>query len=328
MIITLSGDDNSKLSARLHSLLAEYLTGDAAAFNLTEMNGSEVSVDDLRAACDSVPFLGGHRVIVVRGLLGRFSDKEADGSAAKAAAAAFLKDLKAYLSRVPESTVLIFVERRKLGAGAAANLLRSATESEDCSLPDAKDMPRYVQKLVGARGATIDRDATALLAAAIAEDPPRLEPELQKLLAYRAEERHISVRDVRDLVHIPIEVAVWDLTDSLFRHDATASLKALRALLERGQPPQQVMGAVASQFRNLVVAEEHKGSPPDRLTAATGMKPFVARKSLAALRNLKPGEPRRVLAALMELDLRVKTGKAEINSALELLIVEVCARRL
>ncbi len=58
------------------------------------------------------------------------------------------------------------------------------------------------------------------------------------------------------------------------------------------------------------------------------MKPFVARKTSAALRNFQPGEPRRLLSALVDLDLRSKTGKAELSSAFEFFVVEACARRL
>lgn len=328
MVITLHGDDNARLSARLQALLAEHVPGELAALNLLELDGSVLSLPDLRAACDALPFLGDVRVVVVKGLLARFGEKDEDDSSAKSATAAFLKDLKAYLPTVPETTLLVFVERRKLGSSAAANALKNGTKAEEYVLPTGQDLPTYIAKLVKEKGATIDRDAAALLAEAVGDNPRRLEPELDKLLAFKAEDNHISARDVREMVDIPLEVAVWDLTDALYDHDSAAALRALKSLIECGQPPQQVMGAVASQFRNLVIAEEHRGGSADRLTSATGMKPFVARKSLGALRNFKPGEPKKMLLALTDLDLRAKTGKAELNSALEFLVVEACARRL
>lgn len=328
MVITLHGDDNARLNARLNTLLGELLPGDAVGFNLLELDGMEVSIEDIRAACDTLPFLGDRRVVVVKGLLSRFSDKDSEDGGGKPATAAFLKAMKAYLPNVPDSSTLVFLERRKLGASAAANMLRAAGKHEEYSLPAAEDLPAYIRDVVRNAGANIDRDAASLLAEAVKGEPRRLETELQKLLAYRLDEKRISTDDVLSLVEIPLEVAVWTLTDAIYAHDAAASLRALRTLRDRGEPPQKILATVASQLRNVVVAEEYRGAGADRLAAATGMKPFVARKAMGALRNFKPQEPRRLLQALMELDLRVKTGKAEIDSALELMVVEACARRV
>lgn len=328
MVITLCGDDNARLSHRLRALLAEHAPPEVADFNLLELDGTALDLAALRAACDALPFLGDKRVVVVKGLLGRFGDRDADESQAKSAVGEYVKALKAYLPQVPESTLLIFVERRKLGASAPANALKGGSTVEEYSIPSGDALSTHVASRAKSQGLAMDREAASLLAQAIADDPRRLEPELEKLLAYTAGEDRLTAADVRRMVEIPLEVAVWDLTDALFAHDAAASLRALRTLLERGQPPQQVMGAVASQVRNLVVAEEYKGRSPESLAKETGMKPFIARKSLSALRNFRPGEPRLLLSALTRLDLATKTGKAELNSALEFLVVEACARRL
>lgn len=328
MVITLCGDDNARLTLRLRELLAEHAPPEVADFNLLQLDGAALDLPDLRAACDALPFLGDKRVVVVKGILGRFGDKDADESQAKSAVAEYVKALKEYLPQAPDSTVLIFVERRKLGASALANALKGGSTVEEYSVPTGDALAAHVANRAKEQGIAMDREAASLLARAVADDPRRLEPEMEKLLAYSAGEDRLTAADVRRMVEIPLEVAIWDMTDAMFAHDAAASLGALRTLLERGQPPQQVMGAVASQVRNLVVAEEYKGRSPESLAKEAGMKPFVARKSLGALRNFRPGEPRRVLSALTRLDLATKTGKAELSSALEFLVVEACARRL
>ncbi|MDQ3855306.1 MAG: hypothetical protein M3281_02790, partial [Chloroflexota bacterium] len=62
MVITLAGDDSPRLDARLRSLLSEHLTDDTEAFNLSELDGTAVTLDELRATCDTIPFMGEHRV--------------------------------------------------------------------------------------------------------------------------------------------------------------------------------------------------------------------------------------------------------------------------
>ncbi len=329
MVITLSGDDISRLNARLDQLTGELVPGELATFNLLELDGSELTLEILRSAADAIPFMGDRRVVIVRGLLGRFSDRGEDGSSKRdSAASGFLKDLREYLPKVPDSTVLIFLERRRLGSGAAANALRSAGAHEEFLLPTADNLPGYIARTVQERGARIERQAAALLAQGVSDNPQRVHSELDKLLAYKAEERVITAEDVKALVDMPLDVAVWDLTDALFARDSRSALRALRSLLEGGQPPQQVMGAIASQIRNLVIADASRGLNPNALAERTGMRPYAARKALASVRNFRPGEPQRLLTALTEVDLEYKTGRKELDTALELFVLKACARTL
>jgi DNA polymerase-3 subunit delta len=328
MVITLCGDDNARLSARLRQLVVQHAPGELATFNLSELDGADITLPALRAACDAFPFMGDERVVVVKGLLGRFSEKDGENAPEKGAAASFAKELRAYLPEVPASTVLMVVERRKIGAGVVAKVLRDCSTLEEYSFPDRKDLQGYVTSLAQQHGTRVDRDAAGLLAEAVGEQPARLQTELLKLIAYKAGEIPITAEDVRSLVDMPLEIVVWDLTDAIYARRSRAALRALRALRERGQPTQLVIGALASQIRNLVLADDHRGKGPDHLVKATGMKPYSARKASTALRDFEPKEPSRILTALMELDFRSKTGKAELDSALELLIVNACERRL
>lgn len=322
MLITLSGDDTPKLNARLREIIHEYLRDDLLTLNLSELDGSDLAIDTLRAECDTVPFMGEKRVVVVKGYLGA-----ADGQEGKRGASAKLEELSAYTPEMPESTVLVVLERRKLSA-TEAKPLKAAGEFEEYLVPDEKGLPSYIREQMKWRGVSIEGAAAALLAQSVVSDPRRLDQELEKLAAYVGEGGTVTAGDVRELVNIPLEVMVWDLTDALFAHDTAKCVRSLRSLLASGQAPQQVMGAIASQVRNLVIADENRNENPNALASRTGMKPFVARKSLSATRNFRPDEPRRILAALMTLDADYKTGKVEIEPGLESLLTQVCLRRI
>ncbi len=328
MVITLCGDDNAQLSARLRQLVEQHAPGELAAFNLSELDGAELTLPILRSACDAFPFMGNTRVVVVKGLLTRYAEKDGENVPEKGAAATFAKDLKAFLPEVPASTVLIVVERRKLGASSVAKALRDCSTLEEFSFPDKRDLLGYVVEYARKQGATLDTDAAALLTEAISDQPARLQSEIEKLLAFKANDIHISVHDVRSLVDMPLEIVVWDLTDAIYGRKTQSAIHALRALRERGQPTQLVVGAIASQIRNLVLADDNRDKSPDHLAKTTGMKPYSARKASTALRSFQPKEPQRMLSALMDLDFRSKTGKAELDSALELLVVNACERTL
>ncbi len=138
MVITLCGDDNAQLSARLRQLVEQHAPGELAAFNLSELDGAELTLPILRSACDAFPFMGNERVVVVKGLLTRYAEKDGENVPEKGAAATFSKDLKAFLPelcRYRRSTTINTVEAGTSGRNTMAVLfLMSLILSASASL--------------------------------------------------------------------------------------------------------------------------------------------------------------------------------------------------
>lgn len=331
MIITLAGTDRRAVTARLQRLLQEHDAG-PESLNYSRLPGTEVSVEQLRLACDALPFLGGIRLVVVDGLIARLIGRGGEGdepgatpAADRAGLAAFSKQLADYLPLVPQSSLLVLVEPKPLPQTGLGKLLRSVGTYQELNLPLADDLPRYIRDAVREQGAEIDRAAADLLAQVALQDPERIPSELDKLLLYSSGGK-ITEHAVRLLVDIPLELQVWDVTNAVYARDAGRALPALRRLLANSAPPQQLLAAIASQLRNLVAADGLRGRSPDALAQATGMKPWQAKRCAAALRNFDAGEPGRLLGLLAQLDVACKTGKAELSSALEGFVVAACTR--
>lgn len=331
MIITIGGTDRRAVAARLQQILQDRGVS-ADSLSYSRLDGSELTADQLRLVCDTLPFLESTRVVVVYGLVARFTARAVeadDGAAATGADRAGLqsvsREISDYLPAVPEWTTLILVEPKPLSNTGLGKLLRSIGRYDELNLPQTEDLPRYIQNAAREKGAELDRAATELLAQVAAQDAERIDSELEKLILY-SDGGRITESSVRLLVDIPLELQVWDVTNAVYARDAGRALPALRKLLEDSAPPQQLLGAIASQLRNLVLADGSRGRSPDALAQATGMKPWQAKRCVAALRNFDPGEPGRLLSLLSQVDVASKTGKAELGSALESFVVTACTR--
>ena len=105
MIHILYGDDEFSISETVASMKNAVEPADLRDINVTVLDGSSIGFDELRATCDTVPFLAEKRVVVVHGLLGQFERRRGPTSAAAPERATRKQDawsgLGEYLARVP-----------------------------------------------------------------------------------------------------------------------------------------------------------------------------------------------------------------------------------
>ncbi len=96
--------------------------------NTTVLDGRRITLREIVHACNTVPFLGDNRLVIVNDLLVQLQGGKKRGKGGKKGAeaedtlqddvnsphASFLHELQNYLQRLPDTTVLVFVESELL----------------------------------------------------------------------------------------------------------------------------------------------------------------------------------------------------------------------
>jgi DNA polymerase-3 subunit delta len=103
-------------------------------------------------------------------------------------------------------------------------------------------------------------------------------------------------------------------------------LRLLRKTLEQGNAG-GVFGMVVRQFRYLLLAREalDTGTPARDLAAALEVHPFVAQKIASQARNFDLETLETVYRRLRDIDEEVKSGRIELDTAMESLVAELTA---
>ena len=118
MIVVLYGTDDFSIDEEAQRLAAEAMPSDMADLNTTRL-AADASVDDVRAAATTAPFLAPHRVARVEGLLSRLTQppRRASGTSAgqprqrkNTATKRAVDALAGFLPTVPAENRLIFAE--------------------------------------------------------------------------------------------------------------------------------------------------------------------------------------------------------------------------
>jgi DNA polymerase-3 subunit delta len=313
---------------------------DMASLNTTVVERG-APLGDLVAACDTMPFLTEKRLVLAPGWLGGLSGSKTKSKKDAGNAKSPLDALLAYLPAMPDTTRLVFAEDGllpeghallKLGADKAAGGVLKAfplpTDPARWVVERAKSKggeisPQAAQALTTKinRGSTNDRDhvdvdsRTFLL---------KLDNELEKLVSY-ALGRRIESKDVDVLVQDEDVADIFKFIDAISLRDADTAYRVMRGVLARGESPLVVLSHLARQTRLLLQAKDYPALSPDQLAQTIGVHPFVAKKVSQQSERFSEAQLESAHATLLDADIAIKTGRMDDVTALDLVVVTLCA---
>jgi DNA polymerase-3 subunit delta len=297
--------------------IRQRVPADLAELNITVLEGRRLKVDALAAACEALPFLSDQRIVVVYDALKQLkAGKERD-------------EIIAYLDKVPPACELMFVERDDVDKrGALFNRLGKIAQVREFLPLEGNELLRWLNERANQLAAKIEPAAAQKLIEYIGNDGRALANELGKLATYVGRNGRITPPIIDLLSQDKQEQNLFSFIDDLSARKRAAALRGLRLLLEEGQAATYIMFMLARQIRILLGVQElgAKRMRPEQIAAELGQKPFVVRKAMDQARHYGPGELATIHDRLLEFDHASKTGRIAAETALEILVLEVCAK--
>jgi len=322
------GADDFSLREALRELRRGLDDGDSLALNTTVFDGRHVTPSELLNACRTPPFLGTQRLVIVEGLLVRLERKRGDPSDDTDGS----DDLEEWKSPgesyrdLPESTVLVFVDGEIGRNNPLRKALASMAKVQEFAVPRGRDLQQWIVSRVEARGGRISSRAVSVLAEYAGEDLWMVAGEIEKLCLY-AGQRRIDVVDVQRLTSYAREASVFPMIDAVVERRLSRAMQLVQELLAEGMSPQYLMAMLTRQFRLMVQALElaDPGIPLSQMRERLGLS---ARYPLDRLlrQSATYSMPRllRAYERLLEADWGMKTGRWSDETALDLLVAELC----
>lgn len=312
MFYIFHGDDSHTQKETLVELTAKLDDPAMLELNTSRFEG-HVNFSELRQACDSIPFLTKRRLVLVYDVLSNKPRKE------------LVDELVAYLPTMPDSTRLFFLESSSLRSNH--RLIRLAEKSENgyvkaFNRPEGHHLQQWIEQRVADAGGQISPQATHMLATDIGNDLAVMANEVEKLVLFKQGEGVIEADDVARLCPYVAEASIFDLVDALGNRNGRQAAILLNHKLTEGADPFYLFAMIVRQFRLLIqvkeLAEEGLRSPA--IARASGIHSFVAGKLFQQCQRFSLPQLERIYAHLLETDVGVKTGRADMVTSLNLLI--------
>jgi DNA polymerase-3 subunit delta len=340
LIYVLWGTDRFTRDEQVRGLKRRMLAEPCGEYNLSVLSGDDVTVRDVRAVADALPFMADRRLVVVEGLLGRLAGQAKPagqrgrggrarpaGSAGQASSTAPddgpIQELVAMLRDLPPTAALVFVESTLDPALVESWLPADRAHVRGYQRPRPGDLGRWIERRAKQHGGRLEAAAVRQLSQLAPDDLGLLDAEVLKLLTY-ADGRPVTLDDVRLLAATP-EVTIFALLDALGQGQRGPALAHLRQLFQRGERSEAIIPQIAGSLRRLIQAREllDQGLRGQALASRLAVHPFVAEKTERQARQYRVEQLEAALRLLLHADRAIKTGEAEPELALELFICDL-----
>ncbi|MBU1017503.1 DNA polymerase III subunit delta [Patescibacteria group bacterium] len=331
-----TGDDTFLLHAQMKSW-EEAFKEKHGDMNLIVLDGSTMEVGEMIAQTETMPFLGEKRLIFIEGLPEAPKTRNVDKVTKKDEARdEELKKLADYLEKIPETSVVVFVQpapdKRK---SLYKKIVQLATVKEFIPLTGIS-LSQWVQNQAKVHGTSISSGEAEYLTSLAGQDLWRIDQELRKLSAY-LEGQPIDRKSIDCLVIHTIEANVFHLTDALGVKDYRKAVQNLHRTMAAGENLRQTFYMIVRQFRLFLQVggylNHYPNTSPANIATSLKIHPFVAKNTMGQLKHFKLEELKSAYERLLDIDVALKTSgirittddQDELAMAIERFILRFCA---
>jgi len=319
------------------ALLEHLVPPDLRDFSLHDLDLAEVSVAEILDRARTPSLMAPFQVFFIRGvknLYGRGSHEEE------------FKAIERYVEDPNPAAVLIFVadhisipadvRRMEMSDRDRYERIRE-TLGEYCGIVelgrvDESDGMRWVMEKAAQEAVKIDADAARELVDALGADMMMVSHELEKLILFAGEKKHIALGDVETLVLAAKQRSLYELTDAISAKDKNRALGVLDALLSTSEGDEAAIGhlyMLARTFRQMLVILEKNVRDARMiwqvLWQGFRVPPFAAEDIIRQARRYKSRrELTRALKLIALADISLRSNPPSKRLVLEQLVMRLC----
>ncbi len=256
--------------------------------------------------------------------------EEAEEESAKGSDKEDLEMLKEYLTHSVETSELIIVhdksvypvDERSYASNKYVKLFKQYTRVVAQGVLRQDDFSSLVKKEIRQRKLEMEPAAVNELLDRLPSSVSLWRAEAEKLSLYPEK---ITADAVRHLISRTPEDKAYELTDAVLRKNLKRSLEVLEDLLNQKTEVVNLIGALATSFRNFFVAMNlEKKMSQDELAKVLGTSSGSVYHLLQKRRTQNPKQVLNYLDRLAKLDQKIKMGLIDPKTGLELFIIEAC----
>ncbi len=281
-------------------------------FNYQLFYGEEASGADIINAAHTMPMMAKKRLLLVKHV--------------EQMKAPQLKKLTAYAAQPSTSAILILT---------GDNLDNKKTFVKSLASPSVavRFYPLYdsgaiawIQAKVKKEGYRISPEAGRGLLELSGNDLAALANQLEKLFAYTASQKNISLEDVDLVVGRVRQHNIFELVEAIGSKKLERALHVLAKILAQGEPPILVMAMISRQLRRIWRAKcmLKQGVPWNAIGQKLGVPRFILKNFTSQVEGFSLSDLQAAFHALLATDIKLKTGTQWPRLSLEFLLLKLC----
>ncbi len=281
--------------------------------NLSCYEGKGTSVNEIIDLAETLPFFSDRRLIVLE-----------DTGFFKSAS----QELAEYLSEMPDTTHLLFVETEVDKRGKLYKAVQSNGRAVEFVKQDENTLMRWVAGNVKREEKLIRESTIRHFLAKVGTDMENIQKELEKLFCYTLGKQEITTEDVEMICTEQITNRIFDMVNAVAEKEQKKALDYYYDLLALKEPPLRILFLLSRQFKILLEVKtlDQQGIGRKEISEKVGISPFVAGKYQSQARAFSTANLREILEDSVEIEEHIKTGILTEILGVELFIIRHSSR--
>jgi DNA polymerase-3 subunit delta len=304
MITVLTGTNHFLLQAKLQAMVRDFVAqhGDMA---LDRLDGEEASLERIREAIDSLPFLASRKLVVLK---------------TPGANRQFVEQAETILADVSDTTDVVLVEPKLDKRLVYYKFLKKKTDFQEYNELDEMGLGRWLVTVAQETGGSLTQSDARYLVERVGANQQLLSGEIDKLLSYAPKITRANI----DLLTEPTpQSTIFDLVDAAMSGRVKRALELYAEQRSLKVEPQQIIAMLGWQLHVLCVVKAAGGRDPVEVAREAKLNPFVVRKTQSLARNLSLPQLKHLVHDVLQLDIKLKTQSIDADEALQNLILSL-----
>jgi DNA polymerase-3 subunit delta len=325
-IYLFDGDDEFAISESIEKIRIKLGDVNIAEMNTTRLDGRSFSLNQLKDAVATVPFLASKRMVILTHPTARLKDRSEQ------------EEFINYLRAEKPTTKLVLVENEFLTSerdrkdGRLNWLEKWASSPQQVkrvyirhhAQPGGALMVKWIQEHVKTMGGQITSQAAVSLTNQIGDDTRLATQEITKLLTYVNFARPVDTDDVEHLTPLTAKIGDFELVNALRDRDQRKAQALLQRSLQEDDPL-RIFQSIVFQIRVLIVAREllDERATINDIPKSLKIGYYPAKLAMESALRYSSKFLELIYHRLLDLDEAIKTGQMDADLALELLVIEL-----
>lgn len=300
--------DEPYLKKQYQERLSDAIAG-GDTMNCTYFDKDNVSVKEIIAIGDTLPFFADKRLIVVEnsGFFKAANDELAD-----------------YIRNMPDYLVLVFVEEQVDKRNKVYKAVNEAGYASEMSPQPVAVLTKWVATLLKNEGRAINADAVGCLLDKTGASMNLIRQEIDKLVAYTDGKDVIEKADVEAVCSTQTISKIFDMVSAIGSKNEQLALKLYYDLLTLKEKPMSILFLIVRQFNGIIQVLEGNAAGKSNAVLAKemGTPPFVVGKYAAQAKNFTREYLVGALKDCAQAEEDVKRGRLSDRVAVEMIIIK------
>lgn len=319
----LHGEETYLIRQLEQEIIKALLAPDELDMNLSVFEQS-LSINELVESIETVPFMGGKNVILLRGT-GLFSAKKAGG---KEDGGEMDERLIKILGNIPEYSHVIFSTTEKVDKRRKVykqvEKYGVAIELAHFKIKDARE---WVVHRLSELGKSMTGDGMEYFLSIVSMMSQIslgfLNSELEKAALYAGDKPSITKDEIAATMAALPEVSVFAMVEAWSQKQTNKTIKLLEEQLSMGEHPLKIIALLSRQVRLMWRVKMLGGMGSRQIADELGLAPFIAEKTIRQAQGFSIERLKEALVALARADYDFKSGRSHCIT-LEKIILEMC----